>query len=56
MNRGPTYADGRIYAFAEQLMYAIDAKTGQLVQSFGIKGRLLVADEAVKVKSPGNNE
>ncbi len=50
--RGPTYGDGRIYAFGDQVMYAIDAKTGQLVQSFGNKGRLLIADEAVKFKYP----
>jgi PQQ-dependent dehydrogenase (methanol/ethanol family) len=51
--RGPTYADGRLYAFGDQVMYAIDARSGQLVQSFGNKGRLLVADEALKIKSPG---
>ena len=50
--RGPTYADGRIYAYGDQVMYAIDAKTGQLVQSFGNKGRLLVLNDAVKFKYP----
>jgi PQQ-dependent dehydrogenase (methanol/ethanol family) len=53
--RGPTYADGRIYAFGDQVMYAIDAKTGQLVPSFGHKGRLLLADEVLKAKSPGRD-
>jgi glucose dehydrogenase len=48
--RGPTYADGRLYAFGDQVMYAVDAKTGQPVQSFGNKGRLLVPNEAVKFK------
>jgi PQQ-dependent dehydrogenase (methanol/ethanol family) len=52
VGRGPTYAEGRIYAFGDQVMYAIDAKTGQRVQSFGNKGRLLVLDEAVKFKFP----
>jgi quinohemoprotein ethanol dehydrogenase len=53
--RGPTYANGRVYAFGDRVMYAIDAKTGQLVQSFGNKGRLLVNDEVVKFKSPGRD-
>ena len=52
VGRGPTYADGRIYAYGDQVMYAIDAKTGQLVRSFGNKGRLLVLNEAVKFKYP----
>jgi PQQ-dependent dehydrogenase (methanol/ethanol family) len=50
--RGPTYADGRIYAYGDQVMYAVDAKTGQLVRSFGNNGRLLVLNEAVKFKYP----
>ena len=52
VGRGPTYADGRIYAYGDQVMYAIDARTGQLVRSFGNKGRLLVLNEAVKFKYP----
>jgi quinoprotein glucose dehydrogenase len=50
--RGPTYGDGRIYAYGASIMYAVDAKTGQLVESFGGKGRLQVADAAVKFKYP----
>jgi PQQ-dependent dehydrogenase (methanol/ethanol family) len=49
--RGPTYADGRIYAFGRGVMYAVDAKSGALVQSFGSKGRLLVPDAAIQFKS-----
>ena len=52
VGRGPTYGDGRIYASGDRVMYAVDAKTGQLLQSFGSKGRLLVPDEAVKAKYP----
>jgi glucose dehydrogenase len=48
--RGPIYADGRIYAYGQSVMYAVDAKTGRIVESFGNKGRLAVADEAVKAK------
>lgn len=54
--RGPTYADGRIYAYGgtygSNVMYVVDAKTGQPVQSFGSKGRMLVADAVVKFKYP----
>lgn len=48
--RGPSYADGRIYAYGQTVMYAVDAKTGKIVESFGNKGRLLVADAALNAK------
>jgi PQQ-dependent dehydrogenase (methanol/ethanol family) len=50
--RGPTYGDGRIYAYGRSVMYAVDAKTGALVESFGNKGQLQVADAAIKFKYP----
>ena len=54
--RGPIYGEGYIYAYGgpygNNVLYALDAKTGQPRQSFGSKGRLLVADEVVKVKYP----
>jgi quinohemoprotein ethanol dehydrogenase len=54
--RGPTYADGRIYAYGgtygANVMYVVDAKTGKPVPSFGSKGRMLVSDEIVKFKYP----
>ena len=50
--RGPAYGDGRIYAYGAQIVYAVDAKTGQLVDSFGSKGRLQIAEAAVKFKYP----
>ena len=57
--RGPTYADGHIYAYGGpyggNVLYAVDAKTGQPLQSFGSKGRLLVADEVVKAKYPNKD-
>jgi PQQ-dependent dehydrogenase (methanol/ethanol family) len=52
VGRGPAYGDGRIYAYGANVLYAIDAKTGQPLQSFGAKGRLLVADAAIKFKYP----
>jgi glucose dehydrogenase len=48
--RGPTYGDGRIYAYGETILYAVDAKTGKMAETFGDKGRLLVADAAVRFK------
>ena len=50
--RGPTYADGRIYAYGDQVMYAIDARTGQPVRSFGNKGRLLLLKRSRQVQVP----
>jgi PQQ-dependent dehydrogenase (methanol/ethanol family) len=54
VGRGPSYGDGRIYAYGGtyggNVLYAIDAKTGQPLQSFGSKGRLLVAEEIVRFK------
>ncbi len=37
-NRGVVYADGRIYATVANFVYALDARTGKLVETFGEKG------------------
>ena len=50
--RGPTYGDGRIYAFGQSILYAVDAKTGKIVESFGNKGRLEIARAALQLKYP----
>lgn len=50
--RGPAYGNGRIYAFGPTIMYAVDAKTGELVESFGNGGLLEVAREALTFKYP----
>jgi len=54
--RGPTYGDGYIYAYGgpygANVLYAMDAKSGQPLQSFGSKGRLMVADEVTRFKYP----
>lgn len=42
--RGPSYGDGRIYAYGRTIVYAVDAKTGKLVEAFGNRGRLQIAD------------
>lgn len=52
--RGPSYGNGRIYAYGQTVMYAVDAKTGRIVQEFGNRGRLLVADVALQAKYRGN--
>jgi quinoprotein glucose dehydrogenase len=48
--RGGTYAEGRLYFFSTEMLYALDAKTGQPVESFGNKGRLPVAEAAIAYK------
>jgi quinohemoprotein ethanol dehydrogenase len=50
--RGPTYGDGRVYAFGRTVLYAVDAKTGTIVESFGNKGRLEIARTALQFKYP----
>src|SRR5262245_59250555 len=54
--RGPSYGDGYIYAhggpYGGSVLYAIEAKSGKPLQSFGSNGRLLVAEEVVKFKYP----
>ena len=50
--RGPTYGDGRLYAFFGTTMFAMDAKTGELVGSFGDGGRLEIVSEALHFKYP----
>ena len=50
--RGPTYGDGRLYAFGGASMYATDGKTGELVDSFGDGGRLEIVSEALEFKYP----
>ena len=51
--RGPAYGDGRIYAAGQRFLYAVDARTGQLVESFGDGGVLSVANKALEFKYPG---
>jgi quinoprotein glucose dehydrogenase len=50
IGRGPAYGDGRIYAYGRSIVYAVDAKTGAIIESFGNKGRLQVADAAIQFK------
>jgi alcohol dehydrogenase (cytochrome c) len=50
--RGPTYGGGRIYAYGRTIVYAVDAKTGRVVDAFGNKGRLEVTTAALHAKYP----
>jgi PQQ-dependent dehydrogenase (methanol/ethanol family) len=50
--RGPTYGGGRIYAYGRTIVYAVDAKTGRVVEGFGNKGRLEVTSAALHTKYP----
>ena len=51
--RGPAYGDGRGYAFGRTLMYVVDARTGELIESFGRNGLLDVARKALTFKHAG---
>ena len=50
--RGPTFADGRVYAYRGADLYAMDADTGAPVESFGNQGVLPVVTEALLRKYP----
>ena len=50
--RGPSHGDGRLYAFFGVTMFALDAATGTLVETFGSGGRLDIVTEALHFKYP----
>ncbi|MDP6579864.1 MAG: PQQ-binding-like beta-propeller repeat protein [Vicinamibacterales bacterium] len=50
--RGPTFADGNIYAYRGADLYAMDAGTGAPVESFGNQGVLPVVSTALQMKYP----
>jgi glucose dehydrogenase len=50
--RGPIFGDGMIYAYGQSILYAIDAKSGRIVESFGNKGRLEIGRAATQFKYP----
>src|SRR5918993_1202317 len=51
--RGPTFGDGRIFAFGSSQMYSVDATFGRLLESFGDQGVLRALDTALQFKYPG---
>lgn len=50
--RGPTFADGNIYAYRGADLYAMDADTGAPVETFGNQGVLPVVSTALQMKYP----
>ncbi len=53
-NRGVTYGDGKLYVAAGPSLFAIDARTGEGVESFGPGGENRVAAKAIQDKYPDN--
>lgn len=51
--RGPAYGDGRIYATAGALLYAVDVKAGKVDEKFGNKGWVSFVADALRFKYPG---
>ena len=51
--RGPTFGDGRIFAFGSSQMYSVDATFGRLLESFGDQGVLRALNSALHFKYPG---
>lgn len=50
--RGPTYAEGKVYTYNGANLVAADAKTGELVDSFGEGGVVPVVGLALQAKYP----
>ena len=50
--RGPTFADGNIYAYRGADLYAVNANTGEPVKSFGNEGMLPIVGNALQMKYP----
>lgn len=51
-NRGVSYADGVVYAAAGSFLFALEAKTGKPVQSFGKDGQASVILDVLKTRYP----
>jgi quinohemoprotein ethanol dehydrogenase len=51
-NRGVCYADGIVYTAAGSFLFALDAKTGQPIKTFGKDGQAAVILDAIKERYP----
>src|SRR6185503_12805212 len=51
-NRGVCYADGVIYTAAGSFLFALDAKTGKPIQTFGKGGQASVILDVLKARYP----
>jgi len=51
-NRGVCYADGVVYTAAGSFLFALDAKTGTPIQSFGKNGQASVILDVIRTRYP----
>src|SRR5439155_24364436 len=51
-NRGACYADGVVYTAAGSFLFALDAKTGKPIRSFGKDGQASVILDVIKQRYP----
>ena len=51
-NRGAAYADGVVYTAAGSFLFALDAKTGKPIPTFGTNGQAAVILDVVKATLP----
>ncbi len=51
-HRGVTYADGVVYSAAGSFMFALDAKTGEPIHSFGENGQASVILDVLRLRYP----
>ena len=51
-NRGVCYADGVIYAAGGSFLFALDAKTGKPIETFGKKGQASVILDVLRLRYP----
>jgi len=54
-NRGVCYADGVVYAAAGSFLFALDAKTGAPIRTFGRNGQASVILDVIKQRHPEVN-
>ncbi|MGH2436983.1 MAG: PQQ-binding-like beta-propeller repeat protein, partial [bacterium] len=51
-NRGPAYADGVVYTAAGSFLFALDAKTGKPISTFGHNGQASVILDVTRQRFP----
>ena len=51
-HRGPTYEDGVIYSAAGSFIFALDAKTGEPIETFGDSGQASVILDVLRLRYP----
>lgn len=51
-NRGPCYADGVVYTAAGSFLFALDAKTGKPIPTFGENGQASVILDVIRQRFP----